>query len=554
MHPPYRVGFSSACKVVRDGGPGAIDVRVDGRAFPVPVAVLLQVDAVLEQRRRADHELALVDLITGATADAPAFLQQDKEGDEPGETQAVFHVYDALAQCAERDAVFMIRHMFYNLPPFPGRESETRRSCLFRSDSSTEDVFDESTHEVSEEVYHKTKAVYTWAHARVAHTMDDSFLSMFSGYDPAAQDTLFTSAARYRDSNIAPYSTWGVLEWAAFGCSLDSFREIHDMCIARTHTECKFFAERRGRNLESAVTWHHRHECENNSMHVAAALGKTDVVQYLVDFGCDVNCYNTSTGGTCEVPPIYYAAAYGHLDVVRLLASRGSVIDDPGLEGLDNANQLHWSYATGSAKRWLAYGGTILTHVSDVHVAAFLLDRGAAFGRLTLAAACAAGRSAVARLLVGRGVSVSTCWIDFLGQPPSAIGLAIQKNDAAFIRRVLDREEDPGRIDPAQLEHARGECADALLAFFFRQARDYTAFDWLYAYGESIRVLMRNGGKVPDGVDAPWAAANNYPKELVDHVLAAYYFKNAYPELVPDGRRCSGTAEQRHSSVQNSSP
>jgi uncharacterized protein len=58
-------------------------------------------------------------------------------------------------------------------------------------------------------------------------------------------------------------------------------------------------------------------------LHVAASLGKLEIVRWLVDKGADVNAY----GGTAGGAPLHRAASDGHIEVVRYLLDHGAILD-----------------------------------------------------------------------------------------------------------------------------------------------------------------------------------------------------------------------------------
>lgn len=58
-------------------------------------------------------------------------------------------------------------------------------------------------------------------------------------------------------------------------------------------------------------------------LHMAAAHGNLDIVQWLVSHGMDVN----ARGATIEGRPLDEAASNGHLDIVRFLVEAGATLD-----------------------------------------------------------------------------------------------------------------------------------------------------------------------------------------------------------------------------------
>ena len=58
-------------------------------------------------------------------------------------------------------------------------------------------------------------------------------------------------------------------------------------------------------------------------LHVAAAHGKLEIIQYLIDLGADINVRGGILGGS----PLERAASKGHTEIVLLLLASGAEID-----------------------------------------------------------------------------------------------------------------------------------------------------------------------------------------------------------------------------------
>ena len=58
-------------------------------------------------------------------------------------------------------------------------------------------------------------------------------------------------------------------------------------------------------------------------LHVAAAHGKVEIAEFLIECGLDVNRNGGISGGT----PVRCAASDGHLDVIKLLHQNGAMFD-----------------------------------------------------------------------------------------------------------------------------------------------------------------------------------------------------------------------------------
>lgn len=75
-------------------------------------------------------------------------------------------------------------------------------------------------------------------------------------------------------------------------------------------------------------------------LHVAAELGKLQIVQRLVEAGLDIDAYGGVAGGT----PLHLAASDGHIDVVRYLLSRGAMLDVSEPERNPLFGAIHWGH------------------------------------------------------------------------------------------------------------------------------------------------------------------------------------------------------------------
>ena len=58
-------------------------------------------------------------------------------------------------------------------------------------------------------------------------------------------------------------------------------------------------------------------------LHVAAAHGKVEIAEFLIECGLDVNRNGGISGGT----PVRCAASDGHLDIIKLLHQNGAMFD-----------------------------------------------------------------------------------------------------------------------------------------------------------------------------------------------------------------------------------
>lgn len=124
---------------------------------------------------------------------------------------------------------------------------------------------------------------------------------------------------------------------------------------------------------------------------VACFNGHTEVVEYLIESGADVN-KRWDSHGFVEWSPIHFASTHGHRDVVQLLLSYGAAVDDREYQG---KQAIHLACESGHEELTeflLANGAT----VSDVDQNGFT----------PLICACLYGRNSLVVTLLSKGAGV----------------------------------------------------------------------------------------------------------------------------------------------------
>lgn len=163
-------------------------------------------------------------------------------------------------------------------------------------------------------------------------------------------------------------------------------------------------------------------------LHDGAAVGKLDAVKNIVE-NDPARANSFSPDG---FPVVALAAVFGHLDVVRYLADRGSEINASATNG-SGYNALTGAVASGHPEivRWLLQNGANPNH-----------RYGAGYSPLLTAAAN--GHLEIAKLLLAHGADLRATTND----GKSAVVLAIERNHvtvADFLRsqEPLTRSEAP---------------------------------------------------------------------------------------------------------------
>jgi len=151
-------------------------------------------------------------------------------------------------------------------------------------------------------------------------------------------------------------------------------------------------------------------------MHLAAALGKIDMVQALIFQGFEIDSRD-ARGNT----PLAWAAAAGHLEIVKILLSFGASID-----GSNNVTLTH-EWTTFHSNQDIFMLASADPNTKDK------------FGISPLIRAIEYGRDAVASLLVERGANINMSE-DTIGLGP--LHLAAAKNRHVIVEMLLRNNVD----------------------------------------------------------------------------------------------------------------
>jgi ankyrin repeat protein len=187
--------------------------------------------------------------------------------------------------------------------------------------------------------------------------------------------------------------------------------------------------------LREPISTHRR-----TALHVAAMVGKTDMVQLLLERGANPNTRDRGD----HAYPMHFAAELGYLKIVQLLADAGGDVRGGGdTHGL---GVLGWATCFGQTRH---------------DVAQFLLERGATH---TIFSAAAMGDGDAVRQIVEQDPTSLTRFMSPWENQRTPLHLAVIKNQHAMVELLLELGADPYLPDkndqtPLQLALTSGDRA-----------------------------------------------------------------------------------------------
>jgi len=194
-------------------------------------------------------------------------------------------------------------------------------------------------------------------------------------------------------------------------------------------------------------------------LNLASALGKTEIVGYLLEKGADVK-----TGDREGSTPLENAAAKGYSDIVKMLVEKGSEINYKDINGV---TALHFASMSGNLEmvKYLISRGADMNAVSsagrtpaaesvfsgNVELLKYYKSTGTDIRNLTVGAGntllhSAAGRGLkdIASYLLSEGYDVNAK--NDAGQSP--FWFAVVRNDTDMINLFFEHGADPDASDP----------------------------------------------------------------------------------------------------------
>jgi hypothetical protein len=138
----------------------------------------------------------------------------------------------------------------------------------------------------------------------------------------------------------------------------------------------------------------------DSPIYVAAADGNTEILQFLLRHGADINCRN-EYGAT----PIYWAAWYGHTDTVKCLAQHGADINCGTESGTTPIHWAAWWGHTDTVKCLAQHGADINCRDED--------------GWTPIHGAAGEGRTDTVKCLAQHGADINAT--NNKGQTPAAV-------------------------------------------------------------------------------------------------------------------------------------
>ncbi|CAL4140287.1 unnamed protein product, partial [Meganyctiphanes norvegica] len=112
--------------------------------------------------------------------------------------------------------------------------------------------------------------------------------------------------------------------------------------------------------LQYNVNTEFRGDFQATSLIWASAHGLSIIVEKLLNHNADINAKSSRNGGT----PIHYAAASGHIQIMKMLRSRGSPLDPMTNQGYTPLHSATW-FGTTNAAQWLVAQGADLKAVTN---------------------------------------------------------------------------------------------------------------------------------------------------------------------------------------------
>lgn len=252
---------------------------------------------------------------------------------------------------------------------------------------------------------------------------------------------------------------------------------------------------------------------DQSLLHVAVKFGIYDMVEFLLEYGADVNAEDSQSRTA-----LHYAVsatnAYRDVDIVELLLEYGAEVDTRDNEGRTPLNRL---------------ASVVYDIMRDEHIARLLLEHGAEVNRRDNQGSTPLHRAAsvkrrrgegIAKLLIEKGADINVRAIDWQGKDHGTpLGAAIKSFNRPMINLLLRYGTHP---DIPVIQGIRSFPGITPLDFAF-YLRDITVASWLLSHRAQVSspdfLFTRRDQLFIPGFEERWDFSNEFIKDYKKKIL-----------------------------------